>query len=329
MLYIFKIIYDKKKTCCFLFEFLGNHLRNAIETQGNGAIKTTCMACSRPVPLDKIYEHKMVSAAHLDKLVKRLVDHYLLHSFDDYQLCPQPISVCSIHAIKCQDYPEHDVRCRCHTKWCYQCRNKDPSVAKSHFPLSCDNFYRWNSLGDDQTIAAGIKLTAKPCPNCHVSISRDLIEGCLHMTCTNCKTHFCWECLQSPYPHGNESGFFTCPEVEKKRQTEEGNAAYLRQIKEKQVAIWYNEAFELHCHFKQAAKLFSNQAKHFRDLLIQRIPSAGKEIMDTWGSPLIDLLTFGCTIRGKPVPGVIVFLRDAMEMIAFSVVHTYVSLCQM
>mmetsp|Transcript_2583 Transcript_2583/g.3958 ORF Transcript_2583/g.3958 Transcript_2583/m.3958 type:complete len:910 (-) Transcript_2583:84-2813(-) len=306
----------------FCKECWARHLQNAVTTQGSGSIHTTCMSCKRPVPLDLIITHKLLGDEQLKKLVSRLIDHYLIHSDDDYQMCPQPASVCPVYAVKCQIINKDEIRCKCNAKWCYQCRTKHPDRTESHFPLSCDNYDRWRSLGNDQTIAAGIKLTSKPCPSCNVSISRDLIEGCLHMTCTNCKAHFCWECLQTPFPHGNDSGFFTCPEVEKKRQTEDGNAQYLRQQREKQVATWYNEAFDLHCRFKDAAKQFSDEAKDACDALVARL--GGPDAADASASPLVDLMLRGTSARGQPIPGIIIFLRDALEIVAHSVVHTYV-----
>jgi hypothetical protein len=220
----------------------GKRMSNAVTTQGGSAIYTTCMfaGCERPVPLDLVTEHGLLPADQLEKLVLRLVDHFLVHSDDDYQLCPRPVSECPVYAVKCQNFPPEEIRCCCNAKWCYQCRTKDPTRTESHYPLSCDNYDRWRSLGNDHTIAAGIAGMSKPCPQCQVAICRDLLnEGCLHMTCTNCKAHFCWECLRTPYPHGADSDFFTCPEVERRRQTEEGNAQYLRQQREVQVATWY------------------------------------------------------------------------------------------
>lgn len=36
--------------------------------------------------------------------------------------------------------------------------------------------------------------THKECPECHVTIEKD--SGCSHMTCSLCKTDFCWICLE-------------------------------------------------------------------------------------------------------------------------------------
>ncbi|KAM7222604.1 hypothetical protein V8F06_002098 [Rhypophila decipiens] len=41
----------------------------------------------------------------------------------------------------------------------------------------------------------------KPCPKCHTMI--DKIDGCNHIHCTSCGTHFCYRCGQAPYDsHG-------------------------------------------------------------------------------------------------------------------------------
>jgi len=56
-----------------------------------------------------------------------------------------------------------------------------------------------------------IKKDSQTCPKCHVRIMRS--QGCNHMMCTNCGTHFCYRCGQTlspsnPYGHFSESG---CP----------------------------------------------------------------------------------------------------------------------
>jgi hypothetical protein len=77
----------------------GKHMANAVTTQGSGAIYATCMfaGCERPVPLDLVTEHGLLPADQLEKLVLRLVDHFLIHSDDDYQLCPRPASECPVY----------------------------------------------------------------------------------------------------------------------------------------------------------------------------------------------------------------------------------------
>nr|GAT54796.1 RING finger protein [Mycena chlorophos] len=40
----------------------------------------------------------------------------------------------------------------------------------------------------------------KNCPGCDVPIERD--EGCHHVTCSQCRTHICWQCLRT-FPNGD------------------------------------------------------------------------------------------------------------------------------
>ncbi|TRM57496.1 hypothetical protein BD626DRAFT_574535 [Schizophyllum amplum] len=40
----------------------------------------------------------------------------------------------------------------------------------------------------------------KRCPGCQVPIERD--EGCYHVTCTQCHTHICWQCMET-FPGGD------------------------------------------------------------------------------------------------------------------------------
>ena len=54
-----------------------------------------------------------------------------------------------------------------------------------------------------------IHKTAKACPGCKAAIERT--EGCNHMQCRFCATHFCWQCHKiisatNPYDHFREPG---------------------------------------------------------------------------------------------------------------------------
>jgi hypothetical protein len=43
--------------------------------------------------------------------------------------------------------------------------------------------------------ARAINETTKPCPECFIPIEKN--GGCKHMTCYNCRHHFCWDCLEA------------------------------------------------------------------------------------------------------------------------------------
>eukprot|EP00929_Paragymnodinium_shiwhaense_P005184 TRINITY_DN10681_c0_g1_i2.p1 TRINITY_DN10681_c0_g1~~TRINITY_DN10681_c0_g1_i2.p1 ORF type:complete len:756 (-),score=187.56 TRINITY_DN10681_c0_g1_i2:23-2290(-) len=62
------------------------------------------------------------------------------------------------------------------------------------------------------------------CPNCHALICRS--EGCNHITCANCRTHFCYRCATilnpaNPYSHFSADGCPTFDRSEVERMIEE------------------------------------------------------------------------------------------------------------
>jgi hypothetical protein len=67
----------------------------------------------------------------------------------------------------------------CHFRFCTKCHQPEHEG-------ECDK--------PDEATEALIARISKPCPNptCGTSIERN--EGCNHMTCANCRTHFCWTC---------------------------------------------------------------------------------------------------------------------------------------
>merc|ERR1719265_622586 len=48
-----------------------------------------------------------------------------------------------------------------------------------------------DSIQGNSTLTAWLKSNARPCPECHVIVSRS--EGCNHMTCV-CGARFCYAC---------------------------------------------------------------------------------------------------------------------------------------
>ena len=51
-----------------------------------------------------------------------------------------------------------------------------------------------------------ITVNTKPCPTCHYPIEKD--GGCVHMSCSRCRTAFCWDCGR---PYVNTEYYHTCP----------------------------------------------------------------------------------------------------------------------
>ena len=54
-----------------------------------------------------------------------------------------------------------------------------------------------------------IMAHTKQCPKCKRPIEKN--QGCMHMTCSQCRFEFCWLCLGSWVEHGERTGgFYAC-----------------------------------------------------------------------------------------------------------------------
>lgn len=88
--------------------------------------------------------------------------------------------------------------CYCGAEFCCAC-GQEP-----HFPVHCQTRTYWyQQLHDEKTNFTWIEKYTKPCPQCKTSIEKN--QGCNHMTCTNCRTEFCWLCLKKDWRHETTS----------------------------------------------------------------------------------------------------------------------------
>jgi hypothetical protein len=90
----------------------------------------------------------------------------------------------------------------CITSFCHECR------LEYHFPLPCLTyraFLKSDARADalrllsrkqeiNEVPGEELLIETKPCPNCKTKWNKN--EGCNHMICTVCRTHFCWICLK-------------------------------------------------------------------------------------------------------------------------------------
>lgn len=89
---------------------------------------------------------------------------------------PSKYNFFSLNRAKCQD---------CKQSFCIKCNN-----SHNRF-LGCDSaseyqFRMWR---------LSTRQGCKKCPGCKIYIEKN--QGCSHMTCRACGTHFCWHCLRS------------------------------------------------------------------------------------------------------------------------------------
>lgn len=122
--------------------------------------------------------------------------------------------------------PQRNALCHCGTLVCLGCSGK------GHEPLNCKMFEEWEqSIGkiQDQLNEQWISQNAKRCPNpsCKVSIQKN--QGCMHMTCRQCRHEFCWLCLGDWKKHGSSTGgFFACNQFQEDAGQTKDQAALKR-----------------------------------------------------------------------------------------------------
>uniref|UniRef100_A0A1A7WQR3 RBR-type E3 ubiquitin transferase n=1 Tax=Iconisemion striatum TaxID=60296 RepID=A0A1A7WQR3_9TELE len=103
--------------------------------------------------------------------------------------CPQCNHFISLKTLN-QNHSEHKYKIQCSNcqfVWCFRCH------APWHDGLKCRDYRKADKLL--RTWASVIEhgqRNAQKCPQCKIHIQR--IDGCDHMTCTQCNTNFCYRC---------------------------------------------------------------------------------------------------------------------------------------
>ena len=112
-------------------------------------------------------------------------------------------------AVEYQHADIIDVMCSCCEKaFCFGC-TKD-----AHMPIDCDDLTMWTDRigsGEDDTVN-WMKINTKPCPKCKRPIEKN--QGCMHMTCSQCRYEFCWLCMGDYLNHAAETGKYLCNSFE-------------------------------------------------------------------------------------------------------------------
>ena len=76
--------------------------------------------------------------------------------------------------------------------------------------MTCETVHKWilkNSAESENL--NWILAHTKQCPKCKRPIEKN--QGCMHMTCSQCRFEFCWLCQGSWAEHGERTGgFYAC-----------------------------------------------------------------------------------------------------------------------
>ncbi|KAF4071042.1 hypothetical protein AMELA_G00280410 [Ameiurus melas] len=90
--------------------------------------------------------------------------------------------------VQSKDEPRFKIQCsKCELVWCFRCH------APWHDGLKCREYRKGDKLLRNwASVIEHGQRNAQKCPHCKVHIQR--VDGCDHMTCTQCHTNFCYRC---------------------------------------------------------------------------------------------------------------------------------------
>uniref|UniRef100_A0A061SJL9 RBR-type E3 ubiquitin transferase n=1 Tax=Tetraselmis sp. GSL018 TaxID=582737 RepID=A0A061SJL9_9CHLO len=127
----------------------------------------------------------------------------------EFKWCPAPDCKFAIKfANPDRDQEPVDVVCQCGHAFCFACGEE------AHRPVLCETVKKWilKNCAESENLN-WILVNTKPCPKCKRPIEKN--QGCMHMTCSQCKHEFCWLCQGKWQDHGERTGgYYSCNRYE-------------------------------------------------------------------------------------------------------------------
>lgn len=176
-----------------------------------------------------------------------------------------------------------DVDCTCGNSFCFNCSEE------AHRPVDCTTVRNWmvkNSAESENM--TWILANTKPCPKCNRPIEKN--QGCMHMTCSQCRHEFCWLCLGAWYEHGERTGgYYNCNTYKKKKDRgeideAEEQRAHARASLERYMHYWQRWA-EHDKARKTALQQLRSWETELLELLAERSGTPASQlrfILDAW-----------------------------------------------
>ena len=167
---------------------------SSMMTNGPMCVRTTCPAykCDEIVTAEEVqyFSSEIIVAKFKQFQINCFIDSSKFMKWCPGISCPSRVAVMDSD-IPPQTYAD----CLCGASFCLFCDEE------AHAPASCETVKSWKSyLGQNKASSTWISQNSKPCPNCHVNISKN--GGCNHMRCSQCSFHFCWLCMRDWNIHG-------------------------------------------------------------------------------------------------------------------------------
>ncbi|WIA08252.1 hypothetical protein OEZ85_007696 [Tetradesmus obliquus] len=198
--------------------------------------------CKAEVPVALVHEVLQLEPKTAE-LVPRY-DNYALRSFvEDNRAMVWCVGVNCENAVECcvdraPDEPLDVVCSGCDTTFCFNCKEE------AHRPVSCDTVRKWITKNSAESENLNwILANTKPCPKCYRPIEKN--QGCMHMTCSQCRHEFCWLCNGTWSEHGERTGgFYACNRYEAAKKTGEYDGEQRRRENAKHSLERYMHYFE-------------------------------------------------------------------------------------
>ncbi|KAK1499050.1 hypothetical protein CCUS01_02671 [Colletotrichum cuscutae] len=162
-------------------------------TVGNGESGIRCLAdegaCNALFSLQELQDS--LSSVTFEELLASAVTSHVKSRPDEFRWCPTP-DCQAIYRPTLQGPPK-----------VFSCRGCSKTIC-----ASCNVDHRGKTCAEHKYVTSGAaadadrkfdkvkkKLGIKDCPRCKTSIQKS--DGCNHMTCSACKAHICWVCLEA------------------------------------------------------------------------------------------------------------------------------------
>ena len=241
-----------------------------IETEIESGPRSMDLRCPAPDCSCRVKESIVKASCdqnHLDMLGGYRVDKYIQKT-TGISWCPGPDCgrAVQLHLLESEKGVAKDIHCQCGHDFCFACREE------AHRPVDCKTVRMWlikNSSESENM--QWILANTKPCPRCARPIEKH--QGCMHMTCFQCRFEFCWLCLGDWRKHGNRTGgFYQCNIFRDKARRGENLEDEIRRINAKVS----NERYLHH---------WERWAEHDKALNIV------KERMEEWQNSSIEVLS--------------------------------------
>lgn len=144
-----------------------------------------------------------------------------------------------------------DVICNCGASFCFNCKEE------AHRPVQCDTVKKWITKNSAESENLNwIMANTKPCPKCHRPIEKN--QGCMHMTCSQCRFEFCWLCSGAWAEHGERTGgYYACNRYDSAKRKGDYDDETKRRENAKQSLeryMHYYERWDAHERARQAAR---------------------------------------------------------------------------